>query len=426
MSENAPLLPATAPPAERRRARGSITLLVPVVLVLATLGVLIFGKREPSDPLSLARYWLDHTPIIDGHIDLPIYVREMYGNDVTKFDLRKKMSGHVDIPRIREGRLGGFFWSVYADCHEKIDGPDFLNPSHHVRDTLEQIDVARNLMDRYAGTFEFVTTAQGARDAMARGRVASFMGIEGAHQLGNSLGVLRQYYNLGVRYATLTHSCNNAFADSGGYVQPNATWGGLSPFGYELVKEMNRLGMLIDLSHVSDDTARQAIKASKAPIMLSHSAARHFNNFSRNVPDDVLGMIGRGKGQTDGVVMVNFFPFFASKDPDSVDAASIADQIDYIASKTGHHHVGIGSDFDGIDRVPKGLEDVSKYPHLIAELIRRGWTRYQVAQLAGGNILRVLEGAEAVAARLQRVNGPSMAKYSKRHDLDGGWGGFEL
>ncbi len=160
-------------------------------------------------------------------------------------------------------------------------------------------------MERYAGTFEFVTTAQGARDAMARGRVASFMGIEGAHQLGNSLGVLRQYYTLGVRYATLTHSCNNAFADSGGYdVQPNATWGGLSPFGFELVKEMNRLGMLIDLSHVSDDTARQAIKASKAPIMLSHSAARHFNNFSRNVPDDILGMIGRGKGQTDGVVMV--------------------------------------------------------------------------------------------------------------------------
>ncbi|BEJ18082.1 hypothetical protein CspHIS471_0703590 [Cutaneotrichosporon sp. HIS471] len=425
MPENAPLLPSGL--SERRRARGYITLLVPVVLVLATLGVLIFGQREPSDPLGLARSWLDHTPVVDGHIDLPIYVREMYGNDVTKFDLGKKMSGHVDIPRMRAGRLGGFFWSVYADCHEEIDGPDFLNPSHHVRDTLEQIDLARNLMDRYSGTFEFVTTAHGARDAMARGRIASFMGIEGAHQLGNSLGVLRQYYRLGVRYATLTHSCNNAFADSGGYdMPPNATWGGLSPFGFELIKEMNRLGMLIDLSHVSDNTARQAIKASKAPIMLSHSAARHFNNFSRNVPDDVLEMIGRGKGQTDGVVMVNFFPMFASPDPDSVGVAAIADQIDYIVSKAGHHHVGIGSDFDGIDRVPKGLEDVSKYPYLIAELIRRGWTRYQVAQLAGGNILRVLEGAEGVAARLKRVKGPSMAKYDKRRDLDGGWGGFEL
>ncbi|GMK60018.1 hypothetical protein CspeluHIS016_0902350 [Cutaneotrichosporon spelunceum] len=425
MPENAPLLPSNH--GERGRARGYITLLVPIVLVLATLGVLIFGKREPSDPLGLAQSWLDRTPVIDGHIDLPIYVREMYGNDVTKFSLAKKMPGHVDIPRMREGRLGGFFWSVYADCHAEIDGPDFLNPSHHVRDTLEQIDVARNLMDQYSGTFEFVTTAQGARDAMDRGRIASFMGIEGAHQLGNSLGVLRQYYRLGVRYATLTHSCNNAFADSGGYdTPPNATWGGLSPFGHDLVKEMNRLGMLIDLSHVSDNTARQAIKASKAPIMLSHSAARHFNNFSRNVPDDVLQMIGTGKGQRDGVVMVNFYPMFASPDPDSVGIKDIANQIEYIVSKTGYHHVGIGSDFDGIDRVPKGLEDVSKYPYLIAELIRRGWTRHQVSQLTGGNILRVLEGAETVSTRLRRVKEPSMAKYDKRHDLDGGWGGFEV
>ncbi|WOO83680.1 Putative dipeptidase [Vanrija pseudolonga] len=422
MSEQQPLLPsaATTTPATTSslRKRRIITVVAPLVLVAATVFVVLFGERRPKEPLALANYYLKTSPVIDGHIDLPILARSLVGNDINKLDLRSRAPGHVDIPRIREGQLGGFFWSVYTDCHAEQDGPDFLNPSYHVRDTLEQIDVALNLIDKYDDTFRFVKTADEAVAAIKAGRVASFLGIEGAHQLGNSLAVLRQYYTLGVRYATLTHSCNNAFADSGGFITPvNETWGGLSTFGQDLIKEMNRLGMLIDLSHVSDKTAEQAIELSRAPVMWSHSAARGLNNISRNVPDELLSKIGQGRKQLDGVVMVNFYPAFASKTPAEVDVAYIADEIEYIAGKTGRAHVGIGSDYDGIESVPKGLEDVSKYPHLFAELIRRGWSKHDLAGLAGGNIIRVLRGAEEVAHKL-RKRAPSMAKYSKRHDLD--------
>ncbi|OWZ68185.1 hypothetical protein AYX15_01011, partial [Cryptococcus neoformans] len=346
----------------------------------------------PTDFLERAHFYLARSPVIDGHIDLPEFARAVYGNNIEKFDLRRTLPGHFDIPRAKE-------------------------------DALEQLDVSNNLISQYSDTFALARTADQVEWAIKHGKIASLFGLEGAHMLGNSLGVLRMYHQLGVRYMTLTHSCNNAFADSAGiFGDVKDRWGGLSPLGRELIPEMNRLGIFIDLSHVSDQTALQALNLTEAPVILSHSCARHFNKMNRNVPDNVLDRLGRGKGKVDGVVMVNFFPVFASPNPDLVDVAYIADEIEYIANKTSKNHVGIGSDYDGIESVPKGLEDVSKYPYLFAELIKRGWSKDDLANLAGGNLLRAMRGMEDVSRRLRDEQGkqPSMAKYDKRRDLDGG------
>lgn len=331
--------------------------------------------------------------------------------------MNKETTGHVDIPRIRKGHMGGLFWSVYVDCVE--DGPDFLVPTNRVRDTLEQIDVSKLLIEKYSNTFQFCETASQVKDAIYAGKVASLLGVEGAHQLGNSLAVLRQYHALGVRYMTLTHSCNNAFADSAGIFEAvEPVHGGLSSFGKDLIYEMNRLGVLVDISHVADTTALQAIELTKAPVIWSHSSSRQFNNISRNVPDNVLKKIGSGKGRVDGVVMVNFYPAFVLPIGQEADVNTIANHIEWIAGVTGRSHVGIGSDYDGIESTPKGLEDVSKYPNLFAELIRRGWSQKELSGLAGENLLRVLEGAEKTAADMKKQGKkPSMAIYNKRTDL---------
>ncbi|WRT65876.1 uncharacterized protein IL334_002827 [Kwoniella shivajii] len=394
------------------------TILVPLLLIAGIVFVSIKGDGKPKDNLGLAKYYLQSSPVIDGHIDLPEFARAFYGNDITKFDLNKPTKGHVDIPRIRKGSLGAFFWSIFVECRDD-NGIDFLNPTFQVRDTLEQIDVSFNLIEKYSDTFAFASTSDQVEMVIKQGKVASMFGLEGGHMLGNSLAVLRMYHKLGVRYMTLTHSCNNAFADSAGIFESvEERWGGLSKFGRVLIPEMNRLGVIVDLSHVSDKTALQALSITRAPIMLSHSAARHFNNMSRNVPDDILAKIGRGKHQVDGVVMVNFFPVFASANPDEVDVAYIADEIEYIVGKTSKHHVGIGSDFDGIESTPKGLEDVSKYPHLFAELLKRGWTEHDLSLLAGGNFLRVFKGVEDVSKKLQSDGWtPSQEIYDKRIDL---------
>ncbi|WVR05665.1 hypothetical protein IAU60_002687 [Kwoniella sp. DSM 27419] len=395
------------------------TILVPVLLIAGIIFIGIKGEGVPKDNLGLAKYYLKSSPVIDGHIDLPEFARAFYGNDLSKFDLTKPSKGHVDIPRIRQGSLGAFFWSIFVECRTD-NGQDFLHPTFEVRDTLEQIDVSYRLIEKYSDTFAFAATADQVEDAINQGKVASLFGLEGAHMLGNSLGVLRTYHQLGVRYMTLTHSCNNVFADSAGIFEGvEERWGGLSPFGRALIPEMNRLGILVDLSHVSDKTALQALGITRAPVMLSHSAARHFNNMTRNVPDHVLAKIGRGKHQVDGVVMVNFFPVFASAHPDEVDVAYIADEVEYIAKKTSKQHVGIGSDYDGIESTPKGLEDVSTYPHLFAELIKRGWSQNELSNLAGGNFLRVMRGMEDASRKLRKDGWePSGAVYDKRRDLD--------
>ncbi|OCF56604.1 membrane dipeptidase [Kwoniella mangroviensis CBS 10435] len=416
-----PLLPHDRldPSSPPRRKLILTTILIPILLIGGIIFVSIKGDGVPKDNLGLARYYLKGSPVIDGHIDLPEFARAFYGNNISAFDLNKPTKGHVDIPRIREGSLGAFFWSIFVECRDD-NGKDFLNPTFQVRDTLEQIDVSFNLIEKYSDTFAFASTADEVEVAIKEGKVASMFGLEGGHMLGNSLAVLRTFHKLGVRYMTLTHSCNNAFADSAGIFESvEERWGGLSKFGRALVPEMNRLGVIVDLSHVSDKTALQALSITRAPVMLSHSAARHFNNMSRNVPDNILSKIGRGKNQVDGVVMVNFFPVFASANPDEVDVSYIADEIEYIVEKTGKHHVGIGSDYDGIETTPKGLEDVSKYPYLFAELIKRGWTEHELSLLAGGNFLRVFRGVEEVSRKLKNDGWkPSLTIYEKRRDLD--------
>ncbi|KAJ8696688.1 hypothetical protein PTI98_006536 [Pleurotus ostreatus] len=375
--------------------------------------------RLPSDPMLAALSILDKAPVIDGHIDLPMLARFLYKNNVTAIDLDSPMPAHVDIPRLREGKVGGFFWSVYVGCADpQEEGKDFINATWRVRDTLEQIDVARLLIDKYPETFQYAATSEDVKTAIRSGKIASLLGVEGGHQLGNSLAVLRQYHALGVRYMTLTHTCHNAFADSCGMAPgKKPLHHGLSAFGRSLIDEMNRLGVLVDLSHTSDDTARQALQYSKAPVIWSHSSARAVHDVPRNVPDDILALIGPGKGQNDAVVMVNFAPAFVAK-PDEANVETVANHVDHIAQIAGKEHVGIGSDFDGIGDTPKGLEDVSQYPALIAELYKRGWNKYELAGLTGANFLRVFEGAERVARDIQ-ISGrrPNFDLYKKRPDL---------
>jgi len=239
------------------------------------------------------------------------------------------------------------------------------------------------------------------------------------HQLGNSLGALRSFARLGVKYVTLTHICHNAFADScgyGEYLPPRHH--GLSPLGRNLIGELNRLGILVDLSHTADETARQALRLTKAPVIWSHSSSRAVWNHQRNVPDDILQMLGESKGKVDGVVMVNFAPQFVGADGNAT-VEGVADHVEHIADVAGKRHVGLGSDFDGIGTVPRGLEDVSKYPQLIAELRKRKWNRRDLVGLTGGNLLRVLENAEAVARRMhfEEHREPDYAIYSKRRDM---------
>ncbi|KAF9564773.1 hypothetical protein CPC08DRAFT_630667 [Agrocybe pediades] len=373
--------------------------------------------RLPKDPALAALAILDKAPVIDGHIDLPIFVRGHYANNVSAIDLMSEMPGHVDIPRLRKGKVGGFFWSAYADCPASKDKA-FIEPNWRVRDTLEQIDVARLLMDKYPETFALATSTDDIKQAIIGGKIASLIGIEGAHQLGNSIAVLRQYHALGVRYVTLTHACHNAFADSCGYTPDMVPLHhGLSSLGRSLIDEMNRLGVLVDLSHTSDATAKQAIAHSKAPVIWSHSSARAVHDVVRNVPDDILELIGREEGKKDAVLMVNFAPFFVAA-PGKATVAAVADHVDHIGKVAGRAHVGLGSDFDGIDSVPVGLEDVSKYPALIAELYKRGWDKYELAGLTGGNLLRVFQGAEQVAKNLQAAGTPPVFDlYKKRPDL---------
>ncbi|CAE6532035.1 unnamed protein product [Rhizoctonia solani] len=297
----------------------------------------------------------------------------------------------------------------------KESGPDFLIPTNRVRDTLEQIDVSTLLIEKYSDAFALATSVKEVEQTMYAGKIASLIGVEGAHQLGNSLAVLRQYYKLGARYMTLTHSCNNAFADSAGIFEPVLpVHGGLSSLGEELVREMNRIGMIVDLSHTSDNTAIQALKLSRAPVMWSHSSVRALRGISRNVPDHILKLIGTGKGQKDGVVMVNLYPRFLAEDGVNTTLNTAVDHIEHVGKVAGRAHVGIGSDFDGIEVVPEGLEDVSKYPALFAELLRRGWSRAELEGLASKNFLRVFRGVEEISREMKEETLPSMMLYDKR------------
>jgi membrane dipeptidase len=354
------------------------------------------GAAAGSDPhLEVARRVLSTTPLVDGHNDLPWAIRqyERAPHDVAAYDLRTRTPGHTDIARLRQGMVGAQFWSVYIPFRAVEEGAAKVQ--------LEQIDIAHQVIRRYPDVFELALTADDAVRIFRAGRIASMLGMEGGHAIENSLGALRGFYDLGVRYMTLTHSANIDWADSCCALPEHD---GLTAFGREVVREMNRMGMMVDISHVAPKTMHDALDVTEAPVMFSHSNAKAITDHPRNVPDDVL----RRMPQNGGVVMITFVPAFLTTEREST-MADVIRHIEHVRDVAGIDHVGIGADYDGITQVVVGLEDVSTYPALFAELSRRGWSEADLRKLAGENALRTWRDAERVAARLQRERNPSTA-----------------
>jgi membrane dipeptidase len=394
------------------------------------------GRDRAEAVPARARELLADAPVIDGHNDLAWALRTQAGYDLDRLDIAQPQpSLQTDIPRLRAGGVGGQFWSVFV--------PSSLPEGAAVTATLEQIDFVHELIRRYPGTFALARSADEADGAVAAGAIAALLGAEGGHSIGCSLGVLRMLFALGVRYLTLTHNDNVPWADS---ATDEPRVGGLSRFGAEVVSEMNRLGMLVDLSHVAPQTMRHALAVTAAPAIFSHSSARALCDVPRNVPDDVLASLAAGGG----VCMVTFVPEFVSPrraqwareayegaaragvDPSdfaaalaflgtwegahpapAVTVADVADHVDHVREVAGAAHAGIGGDYDGTPSQPDGLADVSGYPRLIEELARRGWSRPELAGLTRGNILRVLRDAEAVSRDLRAHRGPSIATIAQ-------------
>jgi membrane dipeptidase len=377
-----------------------------IVLLMSALTMTAARASDPpADPaLKHANRLLSRAILVDGHNDLPIMIRfnRKAPGDLAAYDLRERTIGQTDIPRLRAGKVGAQFWSVFIPGEGK--GP--FAPTQ-----LEQIDLARRLIERYPDTLQFAGTVAEIRAAHRHGRIASLLGMEGGQGLENSLGALRAYYDLGVRYMTLTHNSHTDWADSA--AQP-PRHDGLTPFGEEVVREMNRLGMLVDLSHTSATTMADAIRVSEAPVIFSHSAARGLCDITRNTPDDILRALP-GNG---GVIMVTFVASFVDcgvgreRGGPTTTIARVADHVDYIRDISGVDHLGIGSDFDGNWKWPDGLSDVSMFPNLFAELIRRGWSDADLRKLAGENLLRAMAKAERVAAELQRERPASTAVFT--------------
>jgi membrane dipeptidase len=372
--------------------------------------------------LALVRAMLSRFPLIDGHNDLPWEIRDLYGKDPKAAGLTRRLPNtHTDIPRLIEGGVGGQFWSVYV--------PGTLGKDEAVTMVLEQIDIVHRMVEAYPDRFRLALTADDVHQAFAGGKIASLLGAEGGHSIGGSLGVLRDLFRLGVRYMTLTHNQNVGWADA---ATDDPDVGGLNDFGREIVREMQRLGMLVDLSHVAPSTMNDALDVARAPVIFSHSSARAITDHPRNVPDEVLGRL-KANG---GVCMVAFVPSFVSQectdwfngmraeamsravDPKNVHdmfaivrpeyeqahpepaatLAQVADHIDHVRAVAGLEHVGIGGDYDGTPSLPVGLQDVSRYPALFAELLHRGWSESDCKALAGGNVLRVLRDTEDFAS----------------------------
>jgi len=431
--------------------------------VAAMIALSHTASAAPDDAALRARVdrILAQTPLIDGHNDLPWEIRVRFQGRLSRVDLSKDTAhlayaaGEVapgieatplmtDIPRLRAGDVGGQFWSVWVPA-------DFTGPKA-VEMTIEQIDLVKRMAAAYPATFEMAYTAADVERIHRAGKIACLVGIEGGHQIDADLAVLRQMYALGARYMTLTHTLDTPWADS---ATDNPAHHGLTAFGKAVVGEMNRLGMLVDLSHVSPDTMRAALAVTQAPVIFSHSGARALDDHPRDVPDDVLALVARNRG----VVMVNFNPGYVTQaraawdadraaerardnappyaglyigQPDRaaaamaawetahpappVTVADVADHIDHIRKVAGVDVIGLGSDFDGISSTPQGLDGVDKFPAVLVELARRGWSDEDIAKVAGGNVLRVMAQAEAVAHRLQASETPSEATLA---GLDG-------
>jgi membrane dipeptidase len=403
------------------------------IAAMALTASAVQAQSQPVDYGGRVAHLLKTIPLIDGHNDWADVLRTRSGEARWTIDLHNLPTGrdgyNTDIDRLRRGMVGGQFWSVYVDST--------LPGAEQVKQTLEQIELVRDIARRYPATFGMARTAADVRQIHKSGRIASLIGVEGGGQIDGSLGVLRAYRELGVGYLTLTHVHTIEWADS---ATDDPKHGGLTPFGESVVRELNRIGMLVDLSHVSEATMLDALRISTAPVIFSHSGARGLVDHPRNVSDNVLKRVAANGG----VVMVNFAPFYVSDayrrwaadeaaetsrmnsppfnglyigQPDKAAAAvaawrkanpappitlsMVADHIEHIAQVAGKDHVGIGSDFDGVGSVlPTGLEDVSTYPALLAELMRRGWTDEEVGKLAGGNILRVMAQAERISSNL--------------------------
>jgi membrane dipeptidase len=411
--------------------------LAPLRLLTSYLLPLTFWMPTPASAqssdsaLEHARKLLESTPLIDGHNDLPWEIRESKTapRDVAAYDIRRTAPKQTDLPRMAEGRVGAQFWSIYI--------PGEIKDSGYARVQLEQFDIARRMIARYPDRLALALSADDIERDFKQKKVASLLGMEGGHAIENSLGALRSYYALGARYMTLTHNVTLDWADA---ALDTARHGGLTEFGKEVVREMNRLGMLVDLSHVSPGVMSDALDVAEAPVIFSHSSARALTNHPRNVPDSILVRLRKNGG----VVMVTFVPAFVSPEAAVWDQEAqresnrlkatvgdtaerqrlqdewktahpqpratlkqVADHIEHVRDVAGIDHVGIGSDFDGIDTVPEGLEDSSKFPQLFAELIRRGWSDADLKKLAGENLLRAFHAAEATAARLQKTRQPS-------------------
>ena len=411
--------------------RGLAAVSVCVVMAFASLP----GAAQTDDPfLARARALHLSVPMFDGHNDYPWEVRQRAGKDPAALDIRSARTDTMtDIPRMRRGGVGAQFWSVYV--------PSSMAGQQAVTATLEQIDIVHRMMARYPEDFELALTADDVQRIFAAGKIASLIGMEGGHSIDSSLGALRMFARLGVRYMTLTHSKNVPWADS---ATDTPEHGGLTAFGEDVIREMNRLGMLADLSHVSEETMEDVLRVTRAPVIFSHSSTRALCGHPRNVPDAILRLLPKNGG----VVMVSFVPQFTTPEASAWDSAleaeqarlqkltpkdeaavkagigawmaahprptvtvaQVADHIDHVRKVAGIDHVVYGSDFDGITAAPSGLEDVSKFPALTAELLRRGYTELEMKKVLGLNLLRVMRAAEAAAARMAAAPAGSDAR----------------
>ena len=425
-----------------------------LLVALVVAGVMPVRAQTPDPYLERARAILRTSPLVDGHNDLPWRIREdtLHANDIEAYDLRMHTPGMTDLARLKQGMVGAQFWSVYIPGEPeagdyKRNGAVSSTPGY-ARVQLEQIQLARRMIAKYPDRLAFATSTADVRRSFKAGKIGSMLGMEGGHAIENSLETLRAYYDLGARYMTLTHNVTLDWADA---ALDTPKHGGLTPFGREVVREMNRLGMLCDLSHVSPGVMSNVLDVSDAPVIFSHSGSRDLVDHRRNVPDSIL----RRLPKNGGVVMVPFVTSFVSKavyDDDTAiertvadlkrrfptdtsaqrreftawrnahprpraSLSEVADHIEHVRKIAGVDHVGIGSDLDGITETVVGLEDVSKFPMLIAELARRGWSDADLRKLAGENVLRSFKQAEVVSARLRKERPASIATIQQ---LDGG------
>jgi len=385
---------------------------VVIVLVSAVTAIVLYATHDdeevvPLTPAQIVQRVLDRMPIIDGHNDLPWNLRGHLLNDLTKFDFTdltkvepwaSDRHSHTDLTRLKQGRVGAQFWVAYTSCDSQY--------KDSVTQTMEQIDVIKRLVKQNSDHMQFATSVADIEDSIKNGKIASLIGVEGGHSMQSSFGILRTLYDMGTRYMTLTHSCNTPWADSSPVDKPDDPVelpenNGLSNFGERVVDEMNRLGMMIDISHVSVKTMQSALHKSKAPVIFSHSSSYTLCNHHRNVNDDVLKLTK----EKNSLVMVNFYNSFIKCDGTNATLMDVVEHIEHIRTITGPEadHVGIGGDFDGIEQPAVGLEDVSKYPILLEELYKTGrWSEEDLEKLAGRNLLRVFTAVEKVRDELKQ------------------------